>query len=153
MLAKLHIAAKDLGLSEEERRGILEAATGHRSAKDCSTAELAGVLNRLAARGWKPKARAPRPQEKERPGPKREDYYHIDKGDPNASQKRLIAALWCKELGWPASALDARCERQFGVSRFAWLHSQEALQTLGKDLVNRVARKRQREQARGARGV
>ena len=55
-------------------------------------------------------------------------------------QKRWILAMWTA-LGWPVSALDARCRRQFGVESFGWLRDQRQLQVLAKDLWNRCARK------------
>lgn len=55
MLAKIHLAAKELGLDEELRRDVIEQVTGHRSSADCSDAQLDQVLAAFKARGWKPK--------------------------------------------------------------------------------------------------
>jgi len=43
-LRKLHVLARDQGLSEDEYRDRLERITGKRSAKDCDDAELDKVL-------------------------------------------------------------------------------------------------------------
>ena len=60
MLAKIHVARKELGIVEDYYRQILVDQTGHLSAKHCSDAELAKVLDALKAKGFKPKSRSPR---------------------------------------------------------------------------------------------
>lgn len=44
LLAKYHAMAKEAGLDEDTRRDMLERVTGHRSAKDCSDAQLISVI-------------------------------------------------------------------------------------------------------------
>lgn len=61
LLAKVHIAKKELGLDEDTYRDALEAETGKRSAGKCSDAQLVAVLDRFKERGWKPKRRAAEP--------------------------------------------------------------------------------------------
>lgn len=76
---------------------------------------------------------------------RRTDFYAIPDG-PNARQKRYICALW-KELGYDMTALDTRVKRQIGVDAFRWVDDVAFLQTLGKDLANRVKRKKAKDQA------
>lgn len=55
LLAKVHMAAKALKLTDESYRDLLERETGKRSAKDCSDAQLETVLGAFRTLGWKPK--------------------------------------------------------------------------------------------------
>lgn len=61
LLAKVHIAKKELGLDDETYRDALETVTGKRSAGKCSDAQLVAVLDRFKERGWTPKRRAAEP--------------------------------------------------------------------------------------------
>lgn len=125
--AKIHVAKKQLGLDDAVYREMLESATGKTSTKGMNVAEMSAVLNLLISKGWKTSKR-------------KIDYYAIPDGTPHARQKRYIAALW-NALDWKMSGLDTRCRSQFGVESFLWLNDQIALQTLGRDLVNRCRRK------------
>jgi phage gp16-like protein len=55
MLAKIHIARKDLALSEESYADILRRKTGVESAAGLSDAQLDRVLGEFKRLGWKPK--------------------------------------------------------------------------------------------------
>jgi len=59
MLAKIHIAVKDLGISEEDYRDILEAEFGVRSASKLMERDLDRLIARFRACGWKPKKSRP----------------------------------------------------------------------------------------------
>ncbi len=52
MLAKIHIAKKELGLDDEIYRNMLENSTGKRSAGCMSDSELIDVLNCFKKSGW-----------------------------------------------------------------------------------------------------
>src|SRR3546814_4309379 len=55
MIAKVQIGRKELRLDDDDYRAILRRlASGKTSAKDCSEAELARVLDEFKAKGWKP---------------------------------------------------------------------------------------------------
>jgi len=54
LLAKVHIARKDLGLDDEAYRSLMERTTGHRSAADCAVHELARAVAELRRLGWTP---------------------------------------------------------------------------------------------------
>ncbi|KAB8123075.1 regulatory protein GemA [Komagataeibacter medellinensis] len=53
--AKLHIARKELHLTDETYRDILHRITGKSSAKDATTPALERVLAHFRTLGWKPK--------------------------------------------------------------------------------------------------
>lgn len=55
MLAKIHIAKKELRLDDETYRDILERVTGLRSAGKCSDVQLNSVLADMKKSGFKPK--------------------------------------------------------------------------------------------------
>ncbi|HEX7821066.1 MAG TPA: regulatory protein GemA [Sphingobium sp.] len=57
LLAKVHLARKQLGMDEDTYRGAMHEATGHMSAGDCSEVELAKALKHFEARGFAPKPR------------------------------------------------------------------------------------------------
>ncbi len=61
MLAKIHIARKDLALDEEAYRGLLRRVAGVASSRDLSDRQADAVITELKRLGWKPKAstRAP----------------------------------------------------------------------------------------------
>ncbi len=55
-LAKIHIAKKELGLTDEEYRDLITSTIpGRASAADLEEAELRQVLDRLQALGWRPR--------------------------------------------------------------------------------------------------
>lgn len=66
MTAKVHIAKKDLALTDDTYRQVLQRVTGKRSAADCNHRDLALVLEEFKRLGWKPKTgrkrAGPRPQ-------------------------------------------------------------------------------------------
>lgn len=61
MLAKIHIAKKDLALDDDAYRGLLQRVAGVGSARDLSDRQADSVIAELKRLGWKPKAatRAP----------------------------------------------------------------------------------------------
>lgn len=58
MLAKIHVAKKQLQLDEDDYRQILYDEARHGSAGDCTEAELERVLKRFEALGFKPLPKA-----------------------------------------------------------------------------------------------
>ncbi|MBS3961470.1 MAG: DUF1018 domain-containing protein, partial [Sandarakinorhabdus sp.] len=55
MLAKLHLAKKELGLPEEEYRAVLQRVTGIASAAAMRGAQLEDCLKEFARLGWQQK--------------------------------------------------------------------------------------------------
>lgn len=121
MLAKVHLAAKELGLEDDLRRDLLERVTGHRSSADCTDAQLRAVLDEYRRRGWSPgnkqghkQTYSPRPG---RPAAAR------PASNPIARKARALwLSLW--QLGVvrdpSEAALEAFGKRQLGVDRLAW---------------------------------
>ena len=59
MLARVHIAKKEMGLPDEAYRDVLVRITTKASAGDCSAAQLGLVLEEFRRLGWKPKQGRP----------------------------------------------------------------------------------------------
>lgn len=119
MLAKVHIAAKELGLDEDTRRDVIARVTGGlRSAGDCDRDQLHAVLAEFKKLGWKGPASAP----KAAGGRKMAN-------SPFAKKAR---ALWISlhQLGVVRDrsdrALEAFGRRQLGVDRLQWADEGEA---------------------------
>lgn len=53
MLAKVHIARKDLALTDDTYRAVLSRVTGRDSAADCSDRQLHAALAEFTRLGWK----------------------------------------------------------------------------------------------------
>jgi hypothetical protein len=115
MLAKAHIAKKELGLDEDTYRDVLQRVTGHGSAKDCSPRELEKLLAELRRLGWKPKTRRP---------------------ESKSPRVRKVWALWgqmCRDSLVRAegnsarrSALRTFVEKLTGVTDPEWLTPEQA---------------------------
>ncbi|MFC3637569.1 gp16 family protein [Camelimonas fluminis] len=111
MLAKLHIARKELGLPEGEYRALLARITGSDSAKGLSDAQLDKVLVEMKRLGWKPKP-------SRRPPSHRADV-------------RKIYALWGalakagKIASSDAAGLRNWANRQFSVSAPEFLTAEQ----------------------------
>lgn len=130
MLAKIHVARKELAIVEDDYRQILVDQTGKLSAKDCSDAELDKVLGALKAKGFKSKSRSPRT------GQQRADH-------PMARKAR---ALWLSLYHLGAirnpddKALEAFACRQLKVERLQWAsqsHGYKLIEAL-KDMADRA---------------
>ena len=57
-LAMVHIAKKQLALTDEDYRAILVRQTGKDSSRDCTTEDLDRVLREFKRLGWTPKAKS-----------------------------------------------------------------------------------------------
>ncbi|MEI6160143.1 MAG: regulatory protein GemA [Roseococcus sp.] len=123
MLAKIHIARKDLALSDESYADILRRKTGMESAAGLSDQQLDRVLGEFKRLGWKPK--------KGRTGTSKH------------AQIRMIHAVWKDICGLGIDAEDeAAALRSFtarqtktlanpaGVADPAWLDSTQANKVL-----------------------
>lgn len=121
LMAKVHLAKKEMGLDDDTYRGVLLRVAKVASAKDCDDRQLAAVVEDFKRLGWKqstPAGRAPRPRAATH---------------PVAAKAR---ALWISlhQLGAiddPSErALEAFAKRQLKVERLAW-----ADQSLGYRLI------------------
>lgn len=112
MLAKVHVAWKDLRLDEDDYRQILLEETGRTSAADCTEGELERVLRRFQALGFKPLTKAGGSAAASRPAQ-----------HPVARKAR---ALWISlyHLGAVESpketALESFAKRQLKCERLVW---------------------------------
>ncbi len=61
LLAKVHIAKKDLGLDDDTYRAMLVGITTRESARDCTVPQLVGVLAELRRKGWMPRQTGSQP--------------------------------------------------------------------------------------------
>jgi hypothetical protein len=71
LLAKIHIAKKELGLGDDTYRDVLEKVTGKRSASGCTDRELGAVMDHFKSLGFVPRAG----WNKSSAGPAAEKYY------------------------------------------------------------------------------
>lgn len=116
LMAKIHIAKKDLGLSDDDYRAILVEVTGKRSSADLSFLELGKVLDRFKTRGWTPTVKAASDMPAARQRSRSADH-------PSAKKAR---ALWISlgQLGVVRNpsepALEAMAARQLGIERLQW---------------------------------
>lgn len=120
MLAKVHIARKELRLQESEYRAMLARLTGHDSAGDCTLAQLAAVLDELKAKGWKPAVFVNRDKQTQAPRPA------ASRAAADSPVARKARALWISlaQLGAVRNAseqaLEAFARRQLKVEAMQW---------------------------------
>lgn len=113
MLAKIHIAQKQLAMDEDDYRQIVFDVAGKGSAGDCSDAELSRIIDRLKEKGFEPLPKA---------GRKAATH-------PMARKAR---ALWISlhhlnVVQNPSEqALEAFAKRQLGCERLSWANQREA---------------------------
>lgn len=129
LLALIHVGKKKACLTDADYRAVLLTVVGVESAGDCSPRQLKKLADHFKSFGQAAPVKNAD-----------DNYYHIIKGIQSWKQKRHVAAMWV-ELGYKASSLDTRAKKQFGKDDFISL-SAEDLQTLGRDLAGRLARRR-----------
>lgn len=108
LLAKVHIAAKALGLDDDTYRDLLEGLTGQRSAGKLTEKQLALVIAALRKRGWddadpRPARKKPTPRSTPGTGPLLEKIGALlaDAGRPWAYAVGLAARMYKVErLEW-----------------------------------------------------
>ncbi len=107
MIAKLHLARKDLALEEEDYRVVLERVTGKRSAADLSAAQLDSALKEMARLGWQAKPASGRAN------------------NPAANKARaMLISLGLMGVirNTSEQALNAFARRQTGIERLSWVN-------------------------------
>jgi phage gp16-like protein len=129
-LAKIHIAKKELALTDEAYRDILRLNFRVGSAKDLSESQARSLIDFFKAKGWVPKPAGNRPV-------KDKTRFITVKPGPAAKQQRKVLALW-HELGYDMAKLHGRVKRQFKVDRFEWLEDSLSLHILISDLQRRL---------------
>jgi len=83
LLAKIHIAKKELGLDEEVYREILSSNFKVQSSKDLDNTRALRLIRYFREKGWVPKSK-----------PKKYDDKKGDRYSATPGQKRLIEVLW-----------------------------------------------------------
>ena len=108
MLAKVHVAKKELGLDETLYGDVLFRETGHSSSANCSDAELTRLLDAFKRMGFQAKPKQPRSR------------------IADHKTARKARALWIS-LGYLGAidnvsekALEAFAKRQLGCERMQW---------------------------------
>lgn len=107
MIAKLHLAKRDLAMGDDDYRAVLERVTGQRSASGLSAAQLDAALKEMARLGWEAK-----------PGNGRRAA-----SSPAAAKARaMLISLGLMGVIRNSSeaALHAFARRQIGVDRLDW---------------------------------
>jgi phage gp16-like protein len=102
-LAKIHIAKKDLGMTDDDYTAMLTAITGKTSAGDLNARQRREVLEHLAGLGFKNKRAGKRPFQGKAPMTK--DGYLA----------KIEAML--TEAGRPWAYVDAMGKHMFGIDR------------------------------------
>ena len=114
LLAKVHIAKKELCLFEEDYRGILRREFGVTSASALSIGELQSLVRYFESKGWRSK-------KPESGGPK-----------PEGQIKALREKAWAMagELDNGEKRLRALCMKICGVERIEWCNDTGQLKRL-----------------------
>lgn len=112
MLAKIHIARKELGLQEAEYRALLQRVARVESAKDLSDRAAAAVIAEFKRLGWEPRESKRAPAER--------------------ADVRKIYALWGALQAGPLDreALRAWVKRRFQVSAPEFLKPPQAREAI-----------------------
>ncbi|SDO03434.1 Mu-like prophage protein gp16 [Desulfonauticus submarinus] len=104
LLAKIHIAKKQLGLSDDIYRGVLAERYGVRSAKELKNFELIDLCRHFEKLGFEPKPPKKRPSAV----PAR-----------TALVKKIVAMSYSLNVPIPEYA-NGIAKRMFGIDDFSW---------------------------------
>jgi len=111
MMAKIHIAKKDLHLDDNTYRDVLWRVTGKRSCKDMTIAQLQDVVKDMEKSGFKPKA-APKHGKKPSVVGKREPL-----------MGKIHAMLTDMGLHW--NYAHGMADSMFKIKRLQWLNDSQ----------------------------
>lgn len=140
LLAKVHIAKKEMGLDDDTYRELLFTAFRVRSAKDLTDIQLTQLLDIFRECGWQ--------QDKNKRYPDgfgRKKYENLGKrkGFASPKQLRLIEALWDRvsRAKDKEAALRKFLENRFHVSHIKFLSDEKASRVIDalKDMFVRKA--------------
>jgi hypothetical protein len=135
-LARIHIAAKDLGLDDVVYRQILINETGKRSAADLTYGQARTVIEYFEAAGWRPKTDRSGDGEKRGHGDKKHRP-----GFASPRQVRMIQGMWA-DLSYAPKEKQAGALREFlhriaGVSDLNFLSDVGAVKVISALLAMR----------------
>ncbi|MDI6755333.1 MAG: regulatory protein GemA [Thermodesulfobacteriota bacterium] len=121
LLAKIHIAKKELGLDEETYREVLSSEFGVRSSKDLNNAKALKLIRFFREKGWVPKSK-----------PKKYDDQKGDIDSASPKQKRMIEVLWHNIYRGNSETLHLRqfLFNHFKVSDIRFLDKDKAHQAI-----------------------
>ncbi len=117
LIAKVHIAPKQLGLDEDSYRAVMHRVTGRISAADCDVAQLEALVQEFTRLGFRATAK-PVPGKR---GTARADH-------PLARKARAMwisLGLLCAVRETSEPALEAFARRQMGCERFQWANQSQ----------------------------
>lgn len=120
-LAAIHATAKKLGLSEDERRDVIFALTGHRSCSELDYTQLQRVRSHLEGRAKATGVSA---------GSKR-----VRRIRPTGDKVALVAKVRAMliDIGsLPDSYADGIAKRMFQVDRYEWLDAEQLHKVVGE---------------------
>ena len=106
MIAKIHVAKKEMALGDDDYRAMLIRVTGRASSADCSPRELRAMVEAMKAQGFRDKPRSRRV---------------ADHPAANKARAMWISLYHLGAIDNPAEeALEAIARRQLKVERLQW---------------------------------
>jgi len=109
LLAKIHIAKKDLGMSDDEYRTVLDVKFGKGSASKLTMPQLSQLVAHFQTLGWEPAPSRGKPK------------------NPPAERSALLSKVeaYLAEAGRPWSYADAMAKRICKVEKIAWCEPED----------------------------
>jgi phage gp16-like protein len=128
IIAKIHVAKKQLDLGEDEYRGLIAGATNGKaeSCKDCNKSELEQILQLMERRGFTPIVKTPAEKPKVKLSPRTRD-----KAEGDHEQIDKIRAMWIDLANKgivrnrSEDAVQAFAKRLTKVDRLEWLNPKQ----------------------------
>lgn len=111
LMAKIHIAKKELALDDDTYRDVLWRVTGKRSCKDMTIAELEAVIKDMQNSGFKPKPAKS----------------HGQKPDVIKRRQSLMGKIHAMltDLGLHWNYAHGMGDKMFGIKRLQWLNDKQ----------------------------
>lgn len=108
LIAKVHVAKKELGLDDTAYGDILFRVTGQGSSADCNDAQLVTLIDEFKRQGWQAKPKAPKSRVADHKTARKARALWISLGHLGAVQNTS------------EKALEAFAKRQLGCDRMQW---------------------------------
>jgi phage gp16-like protein len=124
LLAKVHIAANDLGLNDQDYRAVLRENFNVSSAKDLSDFQLEGLLRHFESKGWVAKDKNGNPRKPYKPSRNKSEIKPGVGADRSKLMDKMEALL--SEIGRlqgnrvPWAYAEAILKRQNGGDHLSW---------------------------------